>query len=115
MAQSINGYQSWHALLTQAGTAAPTAVVLFNDLGETLILARSGAGVYTITSPGAKFTAAKTAVILNSWEGSQLIDVNQLGWTRTSTSVITIKGQVPSSHAAADVFTNIFCEIRIYN
>lgn len=50
------------ALLTQSGTSAPTAVVLKNTLGGTVVWTRGGVGDYVATLTGA-FTANKT--ILN--------------------------------------------------
>jgi hypothetical protein len=52
-------YDSYVAALTQSGTGAPTAVVMENSLGGTLVLARSIGGTYSATLVGA-FDAAKT-------------------------------------------------------
>ena len=42
------GYKVYTALLTQAGTSAPTAIILNNTIG-TLVFGYSGVGLYTIT------------------------------------------------------------------
>jgi hypothetical protein len=46
-------YKVYTAVLTQSGTNAPTANVLENTLGGTVILARVGVGEYTATLNGA--------------------------------------------------------------
>jgi hypothetical protein len=52
-------YDTYVAALTQTGTGDPTAVVMENTLGGTLVLARSVGGTYSATLVGA-FDAAKT-------------------------------------------------------
>lgn len=47
------GYKVYRALLSQSGTNAPTAVVLENTLGGTLVWTRSNAGKYVGTLAGA--------------------------------------------------------------
>lgn len=54
-------YKLYAALLSQAGTAAPTAIVLENNLGGTVVWTRDSGGIYDATLSGA-FTANKTAV-----------------------------------------------------
>lgn len=54
-------YKVYKALLTQTGTSAPTAVILQNTFGATLVITRGGVGDYTITLAGA-FTANKTVI-----------------------------------------------------
>jgi len=49
------------ALLTQSGTDAPTATVLENTLGGTVVWTRDDTGLYTGTLAGA-FPATKTGV-----------------------------------------------------
>lgn len=51
------------AIVTQTGTANPTATVLQNDLGGTVVWARSGVGVYSGTLTAA-FPAGKVIVTL---------------------------------------------------
>lgn len=52
-------YTVYTALLTQSGTNAPTASVLENTLGGAVTLARSSAGIYTLTLAGAFPDATK--------------------------------------------------------
>jgi hypothetical protein len=56
-------YKVYTALLTQSGTSAPTATVLENTLGGTVVWTRNSGGSYTATLSGA-FPASKTWV---SW------------------------------------------------
>lgn len=48
-------YTEYVALVTQTGTAAPTAVILQNDLGFTPTFAYISTGRYTLTAPGGGF------------------------------------------------------------
>ena len=101
------GYTLYTALVTQVGGAAPTATVLQNTITGTLTWARTGAGVYTLTSNGTPFTSNKTIVFLNVGDG----EPNQmLMWTRTSSSVITL-----NTNGANDRITAGALEIRVYS
>lgn len=53
----------WRGLLTQGSGAAPSATVLDNTLGGTIVWARSSKGVYTGTLTDA-FTASKTFMLI---------------------------------------------------
>jgi len=111
LASGSTAYDSYVALLTQAGTAAPVATVLSNNLTATLTWARTGVGVYTLTASAATFTANKTIVFLNVGSGITLISAE-----RTSDTVLTVKTFVPSSGAAVDAsITNGAFEVRIYS
>lgn len=88
--------QIYQAVLSQSGTAAPTSnITPINTYsgGPTFTLARSSAGVYTITASSAVFnTSGKTAVIigpLNNLNGAFTAVV-------TSTTVVTITTAVQS-------------------
>ena len=107
----INVYDSYTALLTQAGTAAPVATVLSNNLTATLTWVRTGVGVYTLTASAATFTANKTIVFINAGSSQSIITGE-----RTSDTVLTVKTFVPSSGAAVDAaITNGAFEVRIYS
>lgn len=72
--------------LTQSSTSAPVATELENDLGATVVFARTSAGLYTATLVGA-FTSAKTIVTFGT-----PIAVNSMGTIQvvlTSANVIT--------------------------
>ena len=101
------GYTLYTALITQAGTAAPTATVLQNTITGTLTWGYTSPGIYTLTSNGTPFTSNKTIVFLNVGDGEH----NQmLMWTRTSSSVITLK-----TNGANDRITAGALEIRVYS
>ena len=78
----------YRALLTQAAGAAPTATVLENSLGGTVVWARGSAGTYTGTLTGA-FTTAKT-FIMQPGESGTIAAVKNIIAVRTSANVITI-------------------------
>ena len=99
------GYTSYTALLTQTGTAAPTATVLLSNLTATLTWARTGAGTYTLTAGAATFTNNKTIVFFNN--GNAAPNTNK--WTRTSDTVLTI------TTGADAAITNGSFEVRIYS
>ena len=110
LASGSTAYNSYVALLTQAGTAAPVATVLSNNLTATLTWARTGVGVYTLTASAATFTANKTIVFLNAGSSIPLISSE-----RTSDTILTIKTFVPGRGAAVDAaITNGSFEVRIY-
>ena len=108
LASGSTAYNSYVALLTQAGTAAPVATVLSNNLTATLTWARAGVGVYTLTASAATFTANKTIVFLNAGSLSSLITVE-----RTSDTVLTIR--TISGGASDSAITNGAFEVRIYS
>lgn len=80
--------KTYRALLTQAAGAAPTATVLENSLGGTVVWARGSAGTYTGTLTGA-FTTAKT-FIMQPGESGTIAAVKNVIAVRTSANVITI-------------------------
>ncbi len=64
------GAKKYVALLTQTGTNAPTATVLDNTLGGTLVWSYDGVGTYIGTLTGA-FTLDKTSVMISGvYKGS---------------------------------------------
>lgn len=58
---AVLGYKEYVALLSQTGTSAPTATVLYNDLGGAIVWAYQNVGEYTGTLTGA-FVLNKTAL-----------------------------------------------------
>lgn len=80
----ITPYLKYVALLTQSGTSAPTATVLENTLGGTIVWTRNDVGDYTGTLAGA-FTENKTwfaypntSIDVQS-QGLQWLSVNSVG------------------------------------
>lgn len=91
---NYGGIKVWRGLVSQAGTAAPTATVLENSLGGTITWARTSAGLYTATLASA-FTANKTmAAFGNTFDygdsGLTIPGAVVIRTEKTSTSVITI-------------------------
>lgn len=104
-------YSVYTALLTQTGTDAPTATVLENTLGGTVVWARSDVGDYTGTLAGA-FTENKT------WFPSP-----NFGWTnalkyanisRTDANVVQLYTTQDDSTTASDDWADLSIEIRVY-
>lgn len=50
---TANPFNEYHALLSQSSTGAPTAVIVNNTLGGTVVLTRTSAGLYRATLTGA--------------------------------------------------------------
>lgn len=80
--------KTYRALVSQATTAAPTATVLENSLGGTVVWARSSTGTYTATLTGA-FTSAKN-FLLTTGEAGTIAALKNVLITRTSADVITV-------------------------
>lgn len=97
------------AILAQAGTAAPTATVLENELGGAVTLARSSAGVYTLTRTGV-FTASKTLIEATVDAGATAILVRV---AHTSANVVTIS-TFTEDGTAADLVGNLNLRITVY-
>jgi hypothetical protein len=98
----------YRALLTQAGTAAPTAVVLVNQIGA-IVWARTGVGTYTATLAGA-FLAGKTLIRSMAYDQAT---GKMLSGVRTDNNTITFKNGVAAG-AASDVFADVLVEIVVY-
>lgn len=101
----------YKALLSQTGTDDPTEKVLENTLSDDVALARSGAGVYTITLAG-EFTADKTAIKIAGSEiaGAPVI----ISAVRTSADVITVS-VVDNAGTPADAgLTDTLIEVEVY-
>ena len=100
------GYTSLVQLVTQTGTAAPVAVEVYNNTGQTYTWTRVSSGLYKITSTGAPFLASKTVVFLNA--GSSRLSL-PIYWERTSTNTIELY-----TYSDGGVENAPF-EIKIYN
>lgn len=102
------GHALYRAVVAQAGTAAPTATVIENTLGGTVVLARSGVGVYTFTLTGA-FTLLKTFIRATVDSGATAVIVRV---AHTSANVVTITTATEAG-VAADLVGNLFLEITV--
>ena len=108
----IKPYKSWVGILTQQATDAPTAIVLQNELGGTIVFTRVSTGSYRATLSSA-FTADKTVVL----PGTQLIfngaTFDNAFFNINSTSQIVIATQ--RDHVSTDgLMTSLAVEIRVY-
>lgn len=109
----INRVKVYRALLTQSGTSAPTATVLENSLGGTVVWARTGTGAYTATLTGA-FPASK--VFAKPIVFQNLSDVFlQVMFTRSSDNVIAVSSvDIPGITSTDLEFTELAVEILVY-
>jgi len=108
------GVKVYRALLTQTGTDDPTATVLENTLGGTVVWTRNNPGRYDATLAGA-FTEDKTAT--NS--GACMNDGNtMLGWfamERTDSDVMRLitTGVADASITVDDVLASTYVKITV--
>ncbi len=110
-------YDSYVAILNQAGTAAPVATVISNNLTATLTWARTSMGTYTLTANAATFTANKTIVFLNTGTGSPFLITWNHGIATgvPNDTVIRLNTYVPTNGSYVDnVINNGAFEVRIY-
>lgn len=108
-------YKVYSALLTQAGTDAPVAIVLENTLGVTFTWNYIATGNYSIDADsGTPFTADKTTVIVGSTPDSGSPGIGTFG-TRTDTQ-IQIWTRISGNGLARnnDYLHQTFFEIRVY-
>lgn len=101
----------YQAVISQTGTDAPTAQVLQNTLGGTLVFARGDVGVYSATLAGA-FPAFTTAIIPGavSFEDLQSTEFRRVSDNEIGISTFDIiNPAVPTS--ADSLLTNAFLQI----
>lgn len=101
-------YTVYTAVLTQSGTSAPTATVLQNTLGGTVVWSYNSAGDYTGTLSGA-FTSNKTWLMMQqmNWDGQPN---NTL--TRVDANSVSLAIQDGDDFLTAQV--PAYIEIRVY-
>lgn len=104
-------YKVYTALLSQSGTDAPTAVVLENTLGGTVVWARSTTGVYYATS-GYRFTDNKTTVFINNHRQDSNVTIECTNNNNVSVSTYGTSA-VPFSGVDGRLLNNAI-EIRVY-
>ena len=98
-------YKEYVALVTQVGTAAPTATVISNTLGVTPIWSRASLGTYTLTATGL-FILNKTVYNTSSYLSN---GISSYSYIRTSNDVMTI------TTANDSELENSIFEVRVYN
>ena len=96
------------AVFTQSSTSAPTATVLANSLG-TVTVARTSAGVYTLTAEAGTFPALRTHVLFTLGGTAVTATVVQ-----TSDSVLTIHCGDGATPSAADIGGQAYIVITVY-
>lgn len=117
----INNVKVWRGLITQAGAAAPTAIVLENTLGGTITWAFVGTGNYTATLTGA-WTANKTFLMMErtTWEntGSPPFAIQGRKIARANDDVLSLQSYSVSGSLSTTLANGIFLltplEIRVY-
>lgn len=105
------GTKIYRALLTQAGGAAPTATVLENTLGGTVVWTRGSVGDYTATLASA-FTTDKTFVTVCASGGvaDALLTANH-----ATVNTVQVFSKNTSTDALADeLLAGATCEIIVY-
>ena len=101
--------KKYTALISQTGTSAPTATVLENTLGGTVVWTRTGAGAYVATLSNA-FTINKTFLLLApSASGGQ---TNTL--ISNSSSTVELGVFSNAGNFSDGFLTNRSIEIRVY-
>lgn len=113
---SATNYKVYVALLTQTGTNAPTAIVLENTLGGTVVWTRQSQGSYYGTLNGV-FSLDKTTCFMqgNSLSAGGLI-MNYLTARWTDNSVFVNTSVIDTTPTAQDaLLTKVPIEIRVYN
>ena len=107
LVNSVNlGYTSYVALITQAGTAAPTEDPLIqNTTGGAPVWAYASSGVYTVTFPFT-FNGEKVIVFVNNGNVSP---TQNIGWALTG-----VAGQIRFNTQNDGNMSRASLEIRIY-
>lgn len=113
------GIKVYRAYLTQAGTSDPTAVVLENTLGGTVVWTRGSTGNYAGTLTGV-FTSNKTFIsprgqVRAYFNGSDN-DVGVIECYYDSVNAVAVAQSTIDAGVvtAVDVFANIPIEIIVY-
>lgn len=107
---AVRPYLVYTALLTQSGTGAPTATVLENTLGGTVVWSRDSAGFYKATLSGA-FTNNKTFISLKPYSAYNTeVKSSRLGSNDIGVSTFNTSGT-----QADDIMVGVQdFEIRVY-
>lgn len=104
-------YKSYVALLTQSGTDAPTAIVLQNDLGGTVVWSRSSTGNYIATLVGA-FTENKSWCVVNDTNDASDVGYFSLKKVDSDSFVLDTFDSIVTP--VDDLLINTSIEIRVY-
>lgn len=104
-------YNTYVALLIQSDTDAPSATVLENTLGGTVVWARSAQGVYTATLTNG-FPIGKTLVLIGA--NLKATSPTVLSYGFQSASVILLRSYTSAMAAEDDLLVRASIEIRVY-
>ena len=110
LVETVRPYKVYTALLSQSGTSAPTATVLENTLGGTVVWTRSSTGLYNGTLTGI-FTASKTVFFINQGNGASRLS----GYRPDTNTVQVVSMNAYLNEFADNSINNASIEIRVYN
>lgn len=101
------------ALVSQSGTSAPTATVLENTLGGTVVWGYTSVGAYTATLASA-FTENKTTLYIS--QGQEVVaDAKVVGIGRASANVISVVTGIATSGENQDaILSGATISITVY-
>ena len=105
-------YKTYRALLTQSGSADPTAVVLENTLGESIIWKRSTTGGYTAEKTSG-FDITKTFYNTNGFATTNIELISFIN-TINSKLVVNVRDTINNLPIDAQL-SNTPIEILVYN
>lgn len=107
-------YKVYRALVSQSGGANPTAVVLENTLGGSVVWTTGGTGSYTATATGL-LTLNKTSVIIGQQAYDNLPELPMLFRSSVSVNAVTFicRDANNSWNYVSDGFGNTSIEIRV--
>ena len=78
------------AILTQSGSADPTATVVLNTTGETILWRRVAAGLYRCEATGSPFKINKTTVFVNYGGGGSTSYIGSIQGVRTADNYVIV-------------------------
>jgi hypothetical protein len=107
---NIRPYKVYSALLSQAGTNPPTAIVLLNELGF-IGFSYGGPGIYNIIS-NSEFTINKTSI-----DGNNVNSANgeSIAYSLNSINNCRVVSRDVNGVSSDDILDDNFVEIRLYN
>ena len=105
-------YLKYVALITQSGTSAPTAHVLENTLGGTVVWSRTSTGVYRATLAGA-FTENKTALYATEGAPANGSVINEVRFFRVNADYILLNTRGNDALVDSNI-ADLTVEIRVY-
>jgi len=111
---AYSGYKVYTALMSQTGTSAPTAKVLENTLGGTVVWTRNSAGRYTATLSGA-FTADKTAFFTAPRGTNADAFPFTASFVRIDANTIEMFSNDLITGKSDAILNDVTIEIRVYN